>query len=403
MTDDATPLRQGLISLMAVAIGVIVADLYYLQPLLYQISRDFHVGSARASLLMTSIQIGYALGLAFVVPLGDVWPRQRLVVGIFLVAGALMAVAASAHTFFLLAIMTLLIGVASVGGQVLVPLAADLAAPQERGRVIARVMTGLLLGILLSRTVSGLIAEVAGWRSVYYAAAVLLAAMAVILHVALPREAPRERVAYHRLVAGVFSLFWTQPLLRRRAYLGFVIFAANSVLWTTLSFLLAGSPFHYSNAVIGLFGLFGVAGVLAANAAGHYADRQRTHVTTLVAAVLLLGAFGVLALGRRDVVLVALGIMILDTAMQGMQITNQSVIYSLLPEGRSRLNSAYMVTAFAGASLGSYLAGQLYARAGWAGACWLGAALGLGALVPALLWRRAARPAGSLSVADAAP
>jgi predicted MFS family arabinose efflux permease len=211
--------------------------------------------------------------------------------------------------------------------------------------------------------------------------------MAVILHRVLPNEAARDHVPYRKLVGGVFSLFVTQRQLRRRAYLGAVIFASNNALWTTLSFLLAGAPFHYSNAVIGLFGLFGVAGVLAANAAGRQADRQRTHASTIICAMLMLLAFVALALGRNSVVLLALGIIVLDTGMQGMQITNQSVIYGLLPKGRSRMNSAYMVSAFAGASVGSYLAGQLYAHFGWYGDCWLGGALGVALLVPALLWR----------------
>ena len=381
------PLSSALITLMAIAIGIIVANLYYLQPLLHQISKNFHVGSARASLLMTFIQTGYALGLAFVLPLGDIWPRRRLAVSIFALAALTMGIAATLTSFTLLAAVTLVIGLTSVGGQVLVPLAADLAEPAQRGRVIARVMTGLLVGILLSRTASGLVAQAAGWRTVYWAAAALLAVMAVVLHRALPNEPAREHVAYRKLVGGVFSLFVTQPQLRRRAYFGAVIFACNSALWTTLSFLLAGEPFHYSNAVIGLFGLFGVAGVLAANAAGRQADRQRTHASTIVFSLLLLVSVVILALGRNTVILLALGIMMLDTGMQGMHITNQSVIYSLLPGERSRLNSAYMVSAFAGASVGSYLAGQLYAHFGWYGDCWLGGVLGLALLIPALAWR----------------
>jgi predicted MFS family arabinose efflux permease len=401
--EGTKQLSSALITLMAVAIGVIVANLYYLQPLLHQISKNFHVGTARASLLMTLIQVGYAVGLAFVVPLGDIWPRRRLVVGIFVLAAVTMGVAATLTSFTLLAIITLVIGLSSVGGQVLVPLAADLAEPSQRGRVIGRVMSGLLMGILLSRTVSGLIAQVAGWRTVYWAAAGLLAVMAVVLHRALPDEPARERVAYRKLVAGVFSLYATQRLLRRRAYLGALIFACNSTLWTTLSFLLAGKPFHYSNAVIGLFGLFGVAGVLAANAAGHQADRQRAHLSTIVASLLLLASFGILALGRDTVVLLALGIMVLDAGMQGLQITNQSVIYSILPDGRSRMNSAYMVAAFAGASLGSFLAGQLYAHYGWYGDCWLGGVLSVALLIPALLWRNSKQAAPTLSAADVAP
>jgi len=376
---------------MAVAIGIIVANLYYLQPLLHQISKDFHVGTARASLLMTLIQVGYALGLAFVVPLGDVWPRRRLAVTIFTLAALMMAIAAMLTSFTLLAIITLFIGLSSVGGQVMVPLAADLAEPAERGRVIARVMTGLLLGILLSRTASGLVAQVAGWRTVYWSAAALLGIMSVVLYKVLPNEAPRPHVPYRKLVSGVFSLFLTQSVLRRRAYFGFLIFACNSALWTTLSFLLAGSPFHYSNAVIGLFGLFGVAGVLAANTAGRLADRQRTRLSTILAAILLLTSFFILALGRNTFLILALGIMVLDTGMQGMQITNQSVIYGLLPDGRSRVNSAYMVSAFAGASFGSYLAGQLYAHYGWIGDCWLGGILSVAILIPAIVWRPAVK------------
>jgi predicted MFS family arabinose efflux permease len=385
--ETKKPLSNGLITLMAIAIGIIVANLYYQQPLLHQISKNFHVGTARASLLMTFTQVGYAVGLAFVVPLGDVWPRRRLVVGIFVLAAVTMAVAAGMTSFTLLAVVTLVIGLSSVGGQVLIPLAADLAEPAQRGRVIARVMTGLLLGVLLSRTASGLVAQLAGWRTVYWSAAALLAVMAVILHRVLPKEAARDHVPYRKLVVGVFSLFVTQRQLRRRAYFGAVIFASNNALWTTLSFLLAGAPFHYSNAVIGLFGLFGVAGVLAANAAGRQADRQRTHASTIAFAMLMLLAFVILALGRNTVILLALGIVVLDTGMQGMQITNQSLIYGLLPNGRSRLNSAYMVSAFAGASIGSYLAGELYAHFGWYGDCWLGGALGVALLIPALLWR----------------
>ena len=201
---------------MAVAIGIIVANLYYLQPLLHQISKDFRVGTARASLLMTLIQIGYALGLAFVVPLGDIWPRRRLAVTIFAFSAVMMAMAAMLTSFTFLAIITLFIGLSSVGGQVMVPLAADLAEPAERGRVIARVMTGLLLGILLSRTASGLVAQVTGWRTVYWSAAALLGIMAAVLYKVLPNEAPRAHVPYRKLVSGVFSLFLTQSVLRRR-------------------------------------------------------------------------------------------------------------------------------------------------------------------------------------------
>ena len=391
MTTTPKPLSRLLTFLMALAIGVIVANLYYLQPLLHQLRGEFHVGTAAASTLITFVQIGYAAGLAFILPLGDLVPRRRLVVTIFVAAAALVMLGATLHTFVPFAIVTLFIGLASVGGQVLVPFAADLAEESERGRVIGRVMTGLLLGILLSRTISGLITQVAGWRSVYWFAGATMLVMAYVLHRVLPDEPVRAHLSYGRLVRSTFDLFVNLPTLRRRSWLGALGFANFSVLWTTLSYHLSIAPFHYSNAVIGLFGLFGVAGVVAANTAGHFADKQRGHVTTLVSALLTTSAWAVLYVGRGSFSMMAIGIIMLDAAMQGMQITNQSVIYSLLPESRSRINSVFMVSCFIGASAGSYASGQLYASYGWTGVCWLGFALGAGQLLGALAWRTPVR------------
>ncbi len=368
---------------MATAVGIIVANLYYLQPLLHQVRQDFAVSTASASALMTLIQLGYAAGLAFLVPLGDLVARRRLVVLDFVAAGVLMALGALAHSFALFAVCTFVIGVVSVGGQMIVPFAADLAPRAYRGRVIAWVMTGMLLGILLSRTVSGLLAQVAGWRSVYASAALILIITAGVLYRVMPDEPARAPLRYRALVASTFSLLVTSSALRRRAWYGALVFASFNVLWTTLSYHLAGAPFHYSNAVIGLFGLFGVAGVLAANAAGHLADRHHTRTATLVTTALVTLSYAVLWLGRASAAGLAIGIVLLDAGMQGTHITNQSIIYALAPGSRSRVNSVYMVCCFLGAALGSYGAGQVYAATGWTGDCWLGAALGLGLLVPA--------------------
>ncbi len=303
-----------------------------------------------------------------------------------------MAIGAMLTSFTLLALVTLVIGLSSVGGQVIIPFAADLALPRQRGRVIARVMSGLLLGVLLSRTVSGLVAQAASWRTVYWTAAALLVAMALVLRKVLPEEAVRQRVTYWSLVVGSFSLLLNERELRRRAWFGGLAFAGFSAMWTTLSFHLSGAPFHYSIAVIGLFGLFGVAGVLAANVAGHHADQQRTQRTTVASALLFAAAFAILWFGRHSFWAMALGIMVLDAGMHGMQISNQSIIYSLVTNARSQVTSAYMVCCFTGASVGSYAAGQLYAAYGWGGVCSLGVAIGLGLLGPALWWR-SPRPA----------
>ena len=383
------PLTATLTFLMALGVGVMVANLYYLQPVLHQIRRDFHVGTATASLLVVLTQAGYAVGLALVVPLGDLMRRRRLIAVMFLLASATMALAALTTSFAAFAAISLLIGLTSVGTQMIIPFAADLAEAASRGRTIARVMSGLLSGILLSRTASGLVAQVAGWRAIYWVAAAILAVMALVLLRALPDEAPRPRLTYTQAVAGSVRLYRELPLLRFRAGFGALAFASLSTLWTTLSFHLSGAPFHYSNATIGLFGLFGMAGITAANAAGHLADRARSRTATIVAAVLVTSSFAILWVGRDNVWLLALGVIVLDAGMQGMQITNQSIIYGLRPDARSRVNSAYMVNCFAGASLGSFLAGTLYARYGWAGDCWLGGALGLAMVVPALSARNA--------------
>jgi predicted MFS family arabinose efflux permease len=386
-TAELQPLSGTLITLMSIAIGVIVANLYYLQPLLHQLTKDFRVSESRATLLLVLIQAGYAAGLAFVVPLGDLIPRRRLAVLIFVLASVVVFAGAAAHSFVLFAAITFFIGLASCGGQVILPLGADMANPAQRGRVIGRLMTGLLMGLLLSRSVSGIIAQAAGWRTVYVAAGVALALMAIMLFRVLPNEPVRTPVPYHRLLAGTLGMFVTLPMLRRRSLYGLLIFAAFSALWTTLAFHLSAAPFHYDNLVIGLFGLFGAAGVLAANVAGRNADKQRSHLTTIVGGAMILLSFVVLYFGRNVVVLLALGIIMLDAGMQGLQITNQSIIYSLAPDARSRINSAYMVCGFIGAALGSLAAGQCYAHAGWRGDCLLGGGIGLVILVLAILWR----------------
>ena len=380
-------LTKPLIFFMALAVGIIVANLYYLQPLLHQVKGDFAVGTVATSALITLVQVGYAAGLTFVVPLGDLFSRRRLIVTIFVVAAAAMIAGSLVHSFIVFAMLSVVIGLSSVGGQVLIPFAADLAEDGQRGRVIARLMTGLLLGILLSRTFSGMGAEVFGWRGVYVTAAVLLAVMAVVLSRVLPREVAREHVACRELVIGSFRLLGTYKELRHRCWFGATGFAAFNVLWACLAFQLSGPPFHYSNIEIGLFGLLGVGGVMAANVAGRQADRNRSRRVTLASALLFIVAFAVMWWGRHNVFLLAFAIFVLDVGAQGMQITNQALIYALAPEMRSRITSVYMVCFFAGGATGSLSAGFTYAHHGWAGICVLGTVIGVATIVPALWWR----------------
>jgi predicted MFS family arabinose efflux permease len=371
-----------MVTLVAVATGAVVANLYYAQPVLHLVARDFHSGSGLASLIITATQIGYAAGLLLVVPMGDLHPRRILVVRIFGVAAAALVASAVSPDIWVFGAASIAVGTASVAGQVMIPFAADLAQPERRGRVVARIMTGLLLGILLARTVSGLVAQLAGWRAIYWFSAALMVAFAVVLWRALPAEDARPHRSYWNLVGSSLRLLVDEPVLRRRAWHGACAFACFSVLWTSFAFLLSGDPYHYSSAVIGLFGLVGAGGILAANTAGRLADADRSTSATLVAGVLLTAAFGILWFGHSSLAALIVGIVVLDVGTQGMQITNQAIIYALRPDARSRINSAYMVCYFIGGAAGSLTAGVVYGGHGWSGVCLLGA--GFGALTLAL-------------------
>lgn len=385
-------LNPALVVVMALAIGVIVANLYYLQPLLHQVRSGFGVSTASTSLLITLIQFGYVIGLFFLLPLGDLVVRRHLVAAIFVVAALVVASASYVHSFAAFALLTVVIGLSSVAGQIIIPLGADLASDAQRGRVLGRLMTGLLGGILLSRTLSGALSEAIGWRGVYRVSAGLLVVMAVVLHVVLPEERARERFEYRHLVTGGVRMLRDSAELRRRSWLGATAYGAFSVLWSTLAFHLSSAPFHYPSGVIGLFGLFGLAGITAANVSGRLADRGRTALATTSAAVLIGIAFALLYVGRHDVWLIVAGVVVLDAGSQGIHVANQSIIYAIAPHQRSTINSIYMVCFFTGASVGSLLAGVAYAHDGWAGTCVVGAAFGLATIVAALRWRAPRAP-----------
>jgi len=372
---------------MAVAIGIVVANLYYLQPLLHQVRQEFAISTLATSSLITLIQASYAAGLMFVVPLGDILPRRRLIVAIFALASITMLLGSLVRSFVLFALINVVVGLCSVGGQVIIPFAADLAVEGERGRVIGRLMTGLLTGALLSRALSGALAEAVGWRGVYVSAAILLAIMTLVLRVVLPVEEPRTHVAYRELVVSSFTLLVTYRELRRRAWLGGVNFAAFSALWTTLAFELSGAPFHYSSGRIGLSALLGIPGVFAPNAAGHQDDTNRSQRPTTIASIVITVAYVILLIGRHDIWILGIGIVVLDIGIQGIQITNQAVIYKIAPEMRSRTNGVYMMCYFTGGALGSFAAGFAYSHFSWPGVTGLGILLGVLLTVPSLVWR----------------
>ncbi len=390
-TSATTPVAQrpdisrALVLLFAVSCGVSVANLYYAQPVLSDIAKSFGTSSGTAGLVVTFAQIGYAAGLALLVPLGDLLNRRWLVPVVLAVTAAGLVVSAAAPDIGVLISVGLVVGAGSVAAQILVPMAASLAHEEHRGHVVGMVMSGLLMGILLARTVSGVVAQAAGWRVVYLMAAGMTAVLAAVLARRLPAEVERTRIGYGTLLGSAARLLATESLLRRRALFGALGFAAFSVFWTTMAFLLSSAPYHYDDLTIGLFGLVGASGALCANVAGRWADRGWTRATTLVFAGLVGVSFLPLWWGRHNLTMLIVGIVLLDVGVQGLQVTNQSIIYRLAPDARSRINSAYMVCYFAGGAVGSALGSTLYESHRWAGVCMLGAAIGIAATVAALV------------------
>lgn len=380
-TYEASALSRGVVLTLAVACGLVVANLYYAQPLLHLLSSALGVSVSAASDVVTATQIGYAGGLAFLVPVGDLVERRRLVVGVLGLTAVAALATAAAPTLLLLAFAAAALGTTSVVAQVLVPLAADLAPAASRGRVVGTVMSGLLLGILLARTASGLLAAVVGWRGVYLVAAGAMLALAGVLWAVLPTSPPPGRSSYTATLRSTARLVMEEPVLRERAVYGASMFAAFSVFWTTMSFLLSGPPYRYSSPIIGLFGLAGAAGAMVATVAGRLSDRGRDRRSTATFVLIGISSFGALAAGGRHLGWLLVGVVALDVATQGLQITNQGAIYRLRPDARSRLTAVYMTAYFVGGSLGSLLGGLVYEAAGWGPTCGLGAAcVGVAAL-----------------------
>ncbi|HEX4672377.1 MAG TPA: MFS transporter [Solirubrobacteraceae bacterium] len=387
-TDPQTPVSRRLVLLLAFTCGAAVANLYYAQPLLHTLAQTFSVSQSTAGLLVTASQVGYAIGLAFLVPLGDLLERRRLIVAILLVCAVGQAASAAAPDFGVFALAVGVVGVSSAVAQIIVPMASSLAADHERGRVVGTVMSGLLIGILTARTASGVLAGLLGWRAVFVIATGVMVVLAATLRWALPKVPPTESLPYRALLRSVVSLVAQEPLLRQRMALGAAVMGCFSALWTSIAFLLSGPPYNYGNTAIGLFGLAGIAGAAIAPVAGRLADHGRGKLATSAGLLILLASWGLLLLGAHSVVLLVAGIVALDLGVQGVHISNQSAIYALHADARSRITTAYMLAYFAGAAAMSAAASALYGSDGWTGVCVLGGAVAAAGLVVWLVTER---------------
>lgn len=354
---------------ITIGCGVVVANLYYCQPLLGAISRAFHVKEESASVINICSQLGYGIGLFFLVPLGDKIKRRRLLIWMhFFAALALLGTALSKNITILYFFSTC-VGIASTACQVFIPLAADLAAEEERGKVLGTVMGGLLTGILLSRTLSGFVAAYWGWQSIYYIGAVFMMIMAGMIWKFVPDEKPKFHGSYGRLMQSLWKLFKTQPVIRESAWIGAWLFGAISAFWATMAFFLEKPPFHYSLSLIGLFGIIGAGGALISPFVGKVTDKKGALIPMRWGIILMMIGWIVLFKSDWTVILVIIGIILIDMGMQSTHVPNLARNYALLPEARTRLNTLYMTSFFIGGTLGSTLGSIAWNLDGWVGVC----------------------------------
>ncbi|MGW2486898.1 MFS transporter [Streptomyces sp. NPDC001606] len=361
----ASPPRH-LIPLLAAACGLIAAGLYYCQPLLPRIATAYGASPAAAGALVTATQAGYTLGLLLIVPLGDIVARRRLV-GTLLGAGSAgMLLSGAAPRLWVLTAAGVLVGAGAVVVQILIPYAASLVPAGERGRAMGTMLTGVLLGILCSRTAAGLVGGAFGWRAVFLAAAGTLAALALLLVRVLPSSPPDVPIGYGAQLAATLRLAASEPVLRRRSLIGACCFAAFSAFWATSAFVLAGPPYGWGSSAIGLFALVGAAGAIAARATGRFADRGRQRTAT--GALLALGMAGFAALwpGGHSLVWLMAGALLLDVAVHGVHLLNMSVVYGLPDVPPARIASVYMTSYYLGGAAGSMLGITAYRFGGWA-------------------------------------
>ncbi len=366
---DSRFISSSLTILMAVTCGLVVANIYYNQPLLAEIGRTFKVPDSTVSLLATMTQVGYTIGLLFAVPLGDKVERKKLILVMLGIAFISMSVSAIAPSFEVLLMAGLFTGIFSAVPQVLLPMAAQLAGDHERGKVVGKVMSGLLIGILLSRTISGYVGAHFGWRIMFGAGAGIMVLLSLALGRFLPHSQPTYQGTYASLMRSLITLARTLRPLQKSALIGCFMFAAFSVFWTTLVFFLEGAPYHYGSDMVGLFGLIGACGALAAPLAGKSADKRGPQFTIRLGIFAAMFSYVLLGAGGTYLWVLIIGVIILDIGMQTTHISNQSRIFAFLPEARSRINTVYMTSAFIGGSIGSVAGSLGWVHGGWIGVC----------------------------------
>ncbi|HDR4902721.1 TPA: MFS transporter [Bacillus cereus] len=371
-------ISSGLIILLATACGIIVANLYYAQPLIGVISNEIGLSNSSAGLIVTLTQIGYVVGLLFLVPLGDIVENKKLIlILLFLSAFALISMV-FVKSATLLLITSFFIGLGSVAAQVLVPLVSYLSSENARGRVVGNVMSGLLLGIMLARPISSLVADIWGWSAIFALSATVIIVLAFVLSKVLPIRKPQEKTNYIALLNSMWQLLRTTPILRRRAIYHACVFGAFSLFWTTVPLLLSSPAFHFSQTAIALYALVGITGAIAAPIGGRLADlgwtRPATGIALTVVIISLILPLFIQSSSPFGIAVLVIAAILLDMGVSANLVLSQRLIFSLSPEIRSRLNGLFMAIFFLGGAVGSFIGGWAYALGGWNLTLWIGIA-----------------------------
>ncbi len=362
-------LSRPLLFTMSAAGGINVANLYFNQPLLDQMRDSLHISMQALGWIPSLTQIGYAIGMLFLVPLGDMRSRKNLIMIFMLLSVICLALTALAKTMILLAVASLALGLSTMTPQLLIPFAANLAPETGRGKVIGTMVSGLLLGILLARTVSGFIGAAFGWRAMFLIAAAASVVVMIVLAIVLPKSEPTFQGTYRGLLKSVYDIVCTQPALRESAFFGAMLFGAFSVFWATLIHLMETPAFKLGSRAVGIFGLLGAVGVFAAPWVGSLADKRdpRRSVGIMIAVTFL--SFVIFIFSGTSLIGLGIGVLVMDIGVQAGHISNQSRIFALLPHARSRVQTVYMFCYFVGGAAGSWLGTLGWSQNQWTGVC----------------------------------
>lgn len=387
VTTHKPELTTTTLWVMTITTGLVVANLYYNQPLLEDMAQTFGVSNGKVGQLSMLTQLGYAAGIFFVIPLADMVKRKRLMLIEFAFIVSALLLTAFAPNIHILLLSGFLLGAASVMGMLLVPMAAHLASPEERGKKIGFIMSGLLIGILLSRTLSGFVGAHSGWRSMYFIAAGIMIMMWLLIYLMLPEIEPDYKGNYRQLMQSLVDLVKNEPKLRLAALRGALCFAAFSAFWTTLVFMLKQN-FNQGSDVAGAFGLVGAFGAIAAGMMGRLSDKMDAYKLSTITLALVLFSFVIFWFSAYSIAGLVIGVIIMDMGVQATHISNQAIIFSLNPAARNRINTVYMVAYFIGGATGTFLATRVWGVYGWPGVCVIGIILSAIAIVIHLATRK---------------